>query len=230
MTTLLIATRNRHKVEEIRAVLGDAFAYRTLADFPSAPAVLEDADTFAGNATKKAVQLAVWLTSPASTTPAAVADASFVLADDSGLEVDALAGAPGVHSARFAAADVGQPDNSSDMDNNSKLLRLLRDVPAAKRTAQFRCVIALTPVLHRAGPPLPVTLETELRQKTELFFGVCPGRIGFEPRGDKGFGYDPLFIPDGYECTLAELGEAVKNQISHRARALAKLAQRLRDA
>ncbi len=227
MTTLLIATRNRHKVAEIRAVLGGGFAYLTLADFPAAPAVLEDADTFAGNATKKAVALAAWLTSAAGAPQPVVVDASFVLADDSGLEVDALDGAPGVHSARFATADTGQPGNASDADNNAKLLCLLRDVLAEKRTARFRCVIALTPVRPLRSAP-PVALENELRQATELFLGVCPGRIGFEPRGDKGFGYDPLFVPDGYECTLAELGEAVKNQISHRAHALAKLKQRLR--
>src|ERR1035437_4871884 len=107
MTTLLIATRNVHKVEEIRAVLGAAFHCLTLADFPLAPAVIEDANTFAGNATKKAAELAAWCVSTVCNLQSAIGDSSpdFVLADDSGLEVDVLQGAPGVHSARFAALD-----------------------------------------------------------------------------------------------------------------------------
>ena len=149
MITLLIATRNAHKVGEIRAILGDRFQFLTLNDFPGAPKVVEDADTFAGNATKKAVELAKWLPRqfPSSQTPDARPD--FVLADDSGLEVDALNGAPGVHSARFAALDRsadGSSANTPDADNNAKLLRLLKNVPLEKRTARFHCVIALVPV------------------------------------------------------------------------------------
>ena len=124
MNVILIATRNTHKVTEIRSILGDTFQYLTLQTFPDAPEVIEDAPTFAGNATKKAVELAHWLAATAATSKV-----DFVLADDSGLEVDALNGAPGVHSARFAALDSGAPGNSSDRDNCAKLSRLLKDVP-----------------------------------------------------------------------------------------------------
>jgi XTP/dITP diphosphohydrolase len=248
MATLLIATRNLHKIGEIRAILGDDFVYRTLDDFPDPPAVIEDASTFAGNAVKKAIALAEWLaafpaksfgegvqgnavyssspTAPGKAVP--TADLRFVLADDSGLEVDFLKGAPGVHSARFAALDTGQPGNSSSAANNGKLLRLLAGVPPEQRTARFRCVLALTPVLQPAlenASPVCYAEETELR--TELFEGTCEGRIGFAERGKGGFGYDPLFICDGYEQTFAELGEGEKNRVSHRAKALAKLAGRL---
>ncbi len=120
MLTLVIATRNAHKVGEIRAILGDGFRYLTLDDFAGPPEVVEDAGTFAGNATKKAVALAKWLSQAQSSRanggsrePGELRDGMFVLADDSGLEVDALSGAPGVHSARFAALDTGQPGNSS---------------------------------------------------------------------------------------------------------------------
>jgi XTP/dITP diphosphohydrolase len=225
MTTLIIATRNAHKVEEIRGLIGSGFQILTLRDVANAPVVVEDANTFAGNATKKAVELARHLSainSHLSTTTACV------LADDSGLEVDALNGAPGVQSARFAAIDAGSADNSSDADNNAKLLRLLKDVPIERRTARFRCVIALTPLLAtapRSASPTCAADEHELA--TELFDGVCEGRISFEPSGAKGFGYDPLFVPNGFQQSFAELGEDVKNRISHRARALQKLRQKV---
>jgi XTP/dITP diphosphohydrolase len=226
MTTLLIATRNAHKVEEIRAILSGGFSYLTLRDFPDAPAVVEDAATFGGNATKKAVEIAQRLGGqprlPSAGWP------MFVLADDSGLEVDALNGAPGVYSARFAALGSDSAGNSPDADNNAKLLRLLRDVPAEKRTARFRCVIALTPVV-RAVPEnaSPVCAADEFELQTTLFDGVCEGSISFEPSGKGGFGYDPLFVPTGHEKSFAELGEATKNQISHRAKALGKLREYL---
>ena len=140
MTTLVLATRNAHKVREIRRILSEAFRYVTLKDLPNIPLVPEDAETFAGNATKKAVELARWLC--AARHSALDTQHCLVLADDSGLEVDALNGAPGVHSARFAALDSGQPCNSPDAANSAKLLRLLRGIPAEKRTARFRCVIA----------------------------------------------------------------------------------------
>ncbi|HEV2319356.1 MAG TPA: non-canonical purine NTP pyrophosphatase [Verrucomicrobiae bacterium] len=217
MPAILIATRNAHKVSEIQAILGKEFRYLTLNDFPQAPKVIEDANTFAGNAAKKAVELAKWLAGrTAQLTP------DFVLADDSGLEVDALNGAPGVISARFAATD--RPENSPDADNNAKLLRLLKHVPAGKRTARFRCVIALTPVpsteIENASP---VCYADESELQTQLFDGACQGRIIFEPRGTNGFGYDPLFVPDGFDETFAELGDDVKNKLSHRARALEEL-------
>ena len=143
ITTLLLATRNAHKVEEIRAILSSRFRYLTLNDFPDAPKVVEDADTFAANATKKAVELANWVSKNRSLKLEFTE--AFVLADDSGLEVDALNGAPGIYSARFAA--LTGDGNSSDVANNQKLLRLLADVLMEKRAARFRCVIALTPVV-----------------------------------------------------------------------------------
>jgi XTP/dITP diphosphohydrolase len=216
VTTLLIATRNTRKASEIRAILGESFRFLTLNDFPDTPAVVENADTFAGNAAKKATELAKWLAAKPSTSNLQPSTLKFVLADDSGLEVDALNGAPGVHSARFAAQDWStdsRPANSPDADNNAKLLRLLQDVPAEKRTARFRCVIALVQV---QSPRSKV-------QSPQLFDGVCEGRIGLEPRGKNGFGYDPLFVPAGFEQTFAELGEDAKNKLSHRARALEKV-------
>ena len=216
MTTLLIATRNAHKVGEIRAILGENFRRLTLNDFPGAPKVVEDAPTFAGNAAKKAVELAKWL---AQIPNSKFRIPNFVLADDSGLEVDALNGAPGVHSARFAAMDSANSGNTPDADNNAKLLRLLKHVPAEKRTARFRCVIAVVGVSE--GKPevaSPVCYADEFEPRT--FDGVCEGRIIFAPRGKDGFGYDPLFVPIGYEQTFAELGDEVKNRLSHRAQAL----------
>ena len=211
MTTIVIATRNAHKAGEIRAILGGVAQILTLNDFPNAPKVVEDANTFAGNATKKAVELARWLAG--SQPPTLNPQPFFVLADDSGLEVDALDGAPGVHSARFAALDSAKSGNTPDADNNAKLLHLLKDVPPEKRTARFRCVIALVQV---QSPKSTV-------HSPQLFDGACEGRIGFAPRGKNGFGYDPLFVPDGFEQAFAELGEDVKNRLSHRARALEKL-------
>jgi XTP/dITP diphosphohydrolase len=147
----------------------------------------------------------------------------YVLADDSGLEVDALDGAPGVHSARFAAVDAGRETagNSSDAENNAKLLRLLQDVPKARRTARFRCVIALTPLIENPGSDEPpVHAADELARRTWLFEGACEGTIGHAAKGGSGFGYDPLFTPIGERQTFAELGEELKNRISHRAGAL----------
>ena len=221
MTTLLIATRNAHKVAEIRAILGAQFQFLTLDDFPDAPKIVEDADTFAGNAKKKAVELAKWICD-GSTIQQFNNSTIFVLADDSGLEVDALNGAPGVHSARFAALD--KNENSSDAENNAKLLRLLKNVPEEERTARFRCVIALAPVPRgKIEAASPVCFADELELQTQLSDGACEGKIFFEPRGQNGFGYDPLFVPDGFTQSFAELGEDVKNKLSHRAKALAKL-------
>jgi XTP/dITP diphosphohydrolase len=219
MTTLLIATRNAHKVAEIKSILGANFHCLTLDDFPAAPKVVEDADTFAGNATKKAVELAKWLVvNPKSE----IQNPKFILADDSGLEVDVLNGAPGVHSARFAALD--KHENSPDADNNAKLLRLLKDVPPEKCAARFRCVIALVPVLEtNTKSRSPVCYADELESPAQLFDGACEGKIIFSAAGAGGFGYDPLFVPDGFTQTFAELGDDVKNRISHRSKALAKL-------
>jgi XTP/dITP diphosphohydrolase len=225
--TILIATRNAHKVGEIRAILGGSFQFLTLDDFPDAPKVVEDANTFAGNAITKAVELASWLAKDNSKLKIKNSKPDFVLADDSGLEVDALGGKPGVHSARFAALDRsadGSSANSADADNNAKLICLLKNVPLEKRAARFRCVIALTPMLEpKIESASPVCYPDEFESQTQLFDGACEGKIMFEPRGKNGFGYDPLFVPNGFAQTFAELGEAVKNKLSHRAQALEKL-------
>ena len=238
MVTLVIATRNAHKVGEIRAILGDGVHCRSLNEFPDAPEVVEDAGSFAGNATKKAVALAQWLgttdklkSEVGLQKPDMPADRTVVLADDSGLEVDALDGAPGVHSARFAALDTGKPGNSPTAENNAKLLRLLGDLPLDRRTARFRCVLALTPVAAPAAEGAsPVCYADEAELETEVFDGTCEGRIGFALRGRGGFGYDPLFFPSGYEQTFGELSEEVKNRLSHRAKALEKLRRWMLDA
>lgn len=217
---LVIATRNRHKLEEIRACLGGGFDFLTLLDFPDAPLAIEDQPTFAGNAAKKASLLARWLAEHNGQT-----QRMFVLADDSGLEVDALGGGPGVNSARSAALDRGGIGNSTDAENNAKLLRLLAHTPLERRTARFRCAIALVEV----EPPgcagdMSGPLRTRDSAREPLIFeGVCEGHILEAPRGTAGFGYDPIFLPDGYAQTFGELGQEIKNKISHRARALEKL-------
>ena len=221
---LIIATRNKHKVGEIRAILGEQFRLLSLEDFPGAPELIEDAPTFAGNATKKAVELANWLSLSGRHHASRITHHVSVLADDSGLEVDALGGAPGVHSARFAALDTGAAGNSSDVANREKLLRLLSGVPAEKRTARFRCVLALTPLPQRDPESAsPVCYADESELQTRLFNGVCEGSIISRERGTGGFGYDPLFIPSGYDKTFGELPEEVKNRLSHRAQALAAM-------
>ena len=205
MTTIILATRNAHKVAEIGGILTEDFRLLSQLDFPGAPAVAEDAGTFGGNASKKAAGFIAWLeANPQKVLPD---KRFFVLADDSGLEVDALGGAPGVHSARFAAADAQGAENSPDAANNAKLLRLLAGFPPERRTARFRCVLALA----------------ALREATLLFEAICEGRMALSATGAGGFGYDPLFVPDGYTQSFAELGDEVKNKISHRARALAQL-------
>ena len=146
MTTLILATRNIHKVGEIHAILGSSHRLLTLQDFAGAPNVVEDQPTFARNAAKKAAELTKWLQRLTGFDFRVPGQNAYALADDSGLEVDALNGAPGVHSARFAAQDGGSPDtattpaskNSSDAANNAKLLSLLTDVPLEKRAARFR--------------------------------------------------------------------------------------------
>ena len=218
MTTLILATGNAHKVGEIQSILGNSIQCVGQKSIPEAPTALEDAATFAGNALKKAVTLATWLAAQSQNRLSSWTHPLFVLADDSGLEVDALAGAPGVHSARFASFTTTQTDaastaNCSDAANNQKLLRLLASTPLPKRTARFQCILALIPFSN--GPLWP--------REPKFFQGTCEGHIDLAPRGDGGFGYDPLFIPREYQQSLAELGEDTKNQISHRAQALEKL-------
>ncbi|MCX7825582.1 MAG: non-canonical purine NTP pyrophosphatase [Verrucomicrobiae bacterium] len=208
---LLLATRNRHKIAELRALLGEGYDVLGLADIAAAGDVVEDQPTFAGNAAKKALHAA-----------GLVAGRMLVLADDSGLAVDALGGAPGVLSARYAQElDTPRP---TDQQNNEKLLRELAAVPAEKRRARFLCVIAVAGLTARhlmaAARDVGVPWESHGLYTVALCPGACEGRILFAPRGRGGFGYDPLFVPDGHEQTFAELGEEAKNQISHRARAM----------
>ncbi len=187
MVDIVIASANEGKVREIRQILSGLPAnFITLSALPE---VVEDGETFAENARKKAVAVARHT-------------GKWTLADDSGLEVDALGGAPGIWSARWSG---GGP-----RANNEKMLAELRGVPAPARTARFRAAVAL------------VSPEGEVLAEAE---GVCEGVIGFEARGAGGFGYDPLFAVPEYGLTMAELDPAIKNRISHRGRAL----ERLRD-
>jgi XTP/dITP diphosphohydrolase len=191
---LLIATRNAHKTEEFARILGPRFAVRDLTSAGAElPEIEETGSTFEENAKLKAVGISKLVP-------------DLVLADDSGLEVVALGGAPGVYSARYAGAA------ATDADNVRKLLQELHDSPATNRQAQFRCVL----VAAKRG---------DLRRVVE---GTVSGRIADAPRGNGGFGYDPVFVPEGYDATFGELPAEVKNSVSHRARAVAELAQFLR--
>ncbi len=185
MKQLLVATWNTHKTGEISAILGDAFEVSDLSGVPEAPEVEETGATFGENSTLKAVAISK-------------VSERLVLADDSGLEVDALEGAPGVRSARYAGS------HGDDCSNNQKLLAELQGVPPEKRTARFRCVM----VVARAGAVLGE------------FEGSVEGRILEQAQGTGGFGYDPLFVPDDYAQSFAELGPEIKNGLSHRARAM----------
>lgn len=228
MIHLIIASRNSHKSREIQEILAEVMVH-SLDAFPGAPELLEDAETFEGNARRKAIQLAEWLRrrQVAEFTPDSAADGWYVLADDSGLEVDALNGAPGVYSARYAARESRAIGNSLDAANNAKLLRALAGVPLQNRTARFRCILALLPLpLAGAGHPPELKQATEVISSIETFEGRCEGHIEFEPKGEGGFGYDPLFIPRGCLESFAELGATVKNQLSHRARAVGQLRRR----
>jgi len=192
--TLVIATGNPGKIREIGDLMGElGFTLKTLADFPECPDVSEDGDTFEANAAKKATAVAACTGLPA-------------LADDSGLEVDALGGRPGVFSARYAA-DRTDPARPTDPDNYRKLLEEMAAVPWEQRRARFVCCMV---VAFPGG-------------KTALAQGTCEGIINFEPRGEGGFGYDPVFWLPQYQKTMAEVGLVIKNQISHRAQALKQL-------
>jgi XTP/dITP diphosphohydrolase len=191
---LLLATRNAHKTREFAEILGDEFHVSDLSSVGNVPKIKETGRTFAENAILKAL--------------AVVQDRQLlVVADDSGLEVDALGGAPGIYSARYAG------DNATDKDNVAKLLSELRrrNVPFHERSARFRCVIALA----RAGKLLGT------------FEGTAEGMIGDLARGVSGFGYDPIFRPAGFDKTFAELPAKTKNRISHRAKAIASLREHL---
>jgi non-canonical purine NTP pyrophosphatase (RdgB/HAM1 family) len=197
---LVLATKNPGKVREFRALLWDVpkLRVRALDELGRLPDVLEDGKTFAENAIKKAREIA------ANT-------GHLVLADDSGLEVDALGGRPGVYSARYAGRQ------GDDEANNDKLLAELARVPDGERAARYRVVLALAD----PGGPLAADVHT--------VDGVCEGTILRARRGGNGFGYDPLFCPEGFECSMAELLPEDKNRISHRALAAAKMRAFLGD-
>ena len=197
MKTVVIATNNAHKVSEIRTALNfPGWEFQTLSEAGLASDPAEDADSFEGNARIKA-EAARAAAAAAGCGPVAV------LADDSGLEVDALDGAPGVYSSRYAGAD------GDDAANNAKLLAELAAVPDEERTARFVCTLVF---IDEDG------VETVAR-------GTVEGAIGREGRGEEGFGYDPLFLPEAYDgrLTLAEVSQAEKNGISHRGSALRHL-------
>ncbi len=208
MSALFLATANAHKVDEFRQLLGARHLVLSFRDTSARIDVPETADTFGGNALLKAVAWARYLSIDACNL-----GVEWVVADDSGLEVDALGGAPGVHSARFAALRGGAKGNSADVDNNALLLRLMADVPEGRRTARFRCVLAVVPV----SDPNPGAAV--------YFFGACEGRLLGLGAGAHGFGYDPLFVPEGETRSFAELGMEEKGRMSHRARAVAGLAR-----
>ncbi len=193
---LAIASTNRHKVREILSICADwPVAWLTVETHAGPwPEVEEPHDTYLHNAFEKARAVSAALGVPA-------------LADDSGLEVDALGGAPGPRSARYAG------EGASDADNRRLLVSALRGVPASGRTARFRCVAAI-------AWPDGAELHAE---------GVCEGLLLARERGDGGFGYDPLFVPEGWDRTMAELDPAEKDRISHRGRALRTLRERLAE-
>lgn len=197
MTTqpsLIVATGNAHKTAEIADALRYAgvklqvFSAKAVGGMPK---VEETGSSFAANARLKAKALR-----------AKVSRTDWVLADDSGLAVDALHGAPGIYSARYAG------DHATDAENNQKLITALKGLPEKLRTARFICCLVLL------GDGVD-----------ETFQGECPGHLLTAPRGDAGFGYDPLFVPDGHEQTFAELGSATKERLSHRARACKMLSE-----
>jgi len=182
---ILIATGNQGKAKEFQQMLGEEWEVQTLANLENPIDVVEDGETFAENAAKKALAFVDQFDGP-------------ILADDSGLEVDSLDGAPGIYSARYAG------EAKDDEANNTKLLHALEGISDPERGAQFRCVLALV-------------VEGEVKA---TFDGVVRGTILRAPRGENGFGYDPLFLPDGSDVTTAEMASDEKHQISHRGKAL----------
>lgn len=190
----VISTGNKHKLEEIGAILEDFnLEVLSMKDVNlEGLEIIEDGNTFEENALIKAKAVME-------------RTGKLTLADDSGLQVDVLDNQPGIYSARFSG------ENATDEKNNAKLLKMLEEVPFEKRTARFVCAMA---AVFPNGD-------------TIVLRGECPGVIGFEAKGKSGFGYDPLFIVEEYNQTFAELGEEIKNKISHRARALEKLKKEL---
>ncbi|GBE03129.1 dITP/XTP pyrophosphatase [bacterium BMS3Abin09] len=198
---IILASRNKKKIRELKKIIEEGIVSQeettvnilTPDDFPQCEEVEEDGETFEFNAIKKAVYVSK-------------CSGLTAIADDSGIEVDALDGAPGVYSARYAG------ETSDDMANNRKLLDEIKDVPDEKRTARFVCCIALA-----------------TGDKIMTFTGHVEGKIGRENRGENGFGYDPLFFPEEHNRTFAEMTDDEKHSMSHRGRALAKLQECLKD-
>ncbi|HEY2962184.1 MAG TPA: RdgB/HAM1 family non-canonical purine NTP pyrophosphatase [Pyrinomonadaceae bacterium] len=187
---LLLGTRNAGKLREIETILGDIpWLIRSLQEFENVGVAPEIGETYSENAIAKAQFYAH-------------ETGLYALADDSGLEVAALGGAPGVYSARYAG------ENAADANRRQLLLSELAGVAETDRRARFVCVVVI-------AKPDGVVLNVEE--------GACPGTIAFAARGNSGFGYDPLFVPDGFNQTFAELADSIKNRISHRARALLKM-------
>ena len=193
---IVFATNNKHKLEEIREILGSGFDVVSLKDIGCNVDIPETGDTLEENARQKAEYVFSRY-------------GLDCFADDTGLEVEALDDAPGVHSARYA--------EGTDHDSRANMAKLLREMAGkANRKARFRTVISL--IRHDADHPLG---------REQQFEGVVEGRISTSPHGSEGFGYDPVFVPDGHTESFAQLGEAVKNTISHRARAVKKLVDEL---
>ena len=194
---LCLATNNTHKIEELQSLLGEKFQLQTLNEIGCFDDIPETADTFDGNSLQKAMY--IWERFQLN-----------CLADDSGLEVDALDGEPGVFSARYAGTPVAG-EHGNHENNMQKLLKNLEGIE--NRSAQFRCVITLITngIAHH-------------------FEGIIRGKIIHQKQGSKGFGYDPLFIPDGYDRTFAEMNIEEKNPISHRGLAVAKMIEFLKQA
>ena len=209
MNKIVFATNNKHKLEEIRSILGDDFEVLSLSDIGCHEDIPETSDTLEGNAMQKAQY---------------VFDkyGYDCFADDTGLEVDALGGEPGIYSARYAALD---GDDSISHDSEANMAKLLRKLEGVEnRKARFRTVIAL--ITTKDNSPSLIGREGV---GLLLFEGIVNGSIISERRGGEGFGYDPIFQPEGYDQTFAELGSEVKNHISHRARAVEKLAHYLKE-
>ncbi len=188
MKKIVLATGNEHKAEEFRDLFaGSKFKVLSAKKYGGMPKVIEDGNTFQKNAYLKAYSLFKQLKKK-----------HWVIADDSGLEVDYLDGAPGIYSARYAGTE------ASVSENVDKLLKNLEAIPESERKASFRCILCL---IDKDGG-------------TYYFEGICEGFIGRKPRGESGFGYDPIFLPEGHKSSFAELGESIKSELSHRAKAV----------
>ena len=205
MKKIVFATNNAHKLSEIRQILGERIEVLSLNDIGCHADIPETADTLKGNAQQKAEYVASHYHIDC-------------FADDTGLEVDALGGAPGVHSARYAGGE--------GHDSEANMRKLLAELGENNnRKARFRTVIALIELEDDESTEFPLHFNN-----IKYFEGIVEGQITRERHGDEGFGYDPIFQPDGYEQTFAELGMEIKNRISHRARAVEKLVRYLSES